>query len=325
MRRGLLAAVVLLASVGGAVADDKILVLRAEGRADKQVRAKVEAAVLELAKSTGGSTTPGDVTFGDAATMVGCSPDEDACKVEVLGMLAVDEIVTIATARKPGGIEVTVRRIGSGGATRTATALVAPDRADRLDAIAPLFGGRAAGPPSPLPPPVTPAVTTAPAPAPGEPTPSPAPPPAPPITSEPAPTAPAPTTVADAAMLPPPADEPRNDRPRGNRRLAMFGMAGGGVMLVVGIVFWASAKNIESEIADAPTRTREQLEHVQDLEAEGDAYATTGNVLAVGGLILGGVSTYYFLKSGKRSSRTASVAPILGHGTGIAITWGGSL
>ena len=322
MTRFLIACVVLFASISAASADEKVLVLRAEGRADKKVRTKVEGAVLKLAKAGGEATTAGDVTYGDAATMVGCKPDEDKCKDEVLGMLAVDEIVTITTTPKPGGIEVMVRRIGKGGVTKTASAMVTPEKAEELEAISPLFGKD--GPASPLPPPIV-STTTQPPPPIHDPIREPV---QPPVTPPPATTTAPPPTVAAAttpSAVPAPVDEPRDDRPRGNRRLAMVGMAGGGAMLLVGFVFWASASGIEDEIRDAPKRTRADLQHVKDLEAEGDAYATTGNVLAIGGLILGGVSTYYFIKSGKRSSHTASVSPILGNGTGIAITWGGSL
>jgi hypothetical protein len=301
----------LVVGFGVAAADDKVLVLKAEGRADKGARAKIEKAVLELAK-TNGVPTAGDITYSDAAAMVGCMPDEDACKQQVVEMLSVDEIVTIAATPKPGGIEVTVRRIGKLGATRSASALVTADTAHQLDAIAPLFG-RAA------PPPPAPAVTTPPPI--GEDT-------APPADAAPPPAVPPPAEVAQATPSPVTAEiapaEPRDDdQPPRSRRLAMLGMGGGGVLLVTGIVFWASAKNVESEIADAPKRTRDDLEKLQELEDRGDTYATVGNVLAVTGLVVAGVSTYFFLKRGKRSSRTARVTPaVFGDGAGIAITWG---
>jgi hypothetical protein len=333
--RRALACLVLIAG-GVAHADgEKVLVLRAEGRADKKIRARIEGAVLKLAQSGGQPTTAGDVTFGDAAMMVGCKAEEEKCKEEVLGMLAVDEIVTITATPKPGGIEVAVRRIGKTGgtavATRDAATLVTPDKAEQLEALAPLFGGaapmRTASPPTPVraPAPVAATTTTPYPPAPVTTT-------APPPPIEPVPIAPAPTTTATMSPMPGaaggPIDEPRDDGPGGSRRVPMIGMAAGGALLVVGVVFWASAAGIEGDIDKAPKGTRAELEHVQDLEAEGDAYATTGNLLAIGGLILGGVSTYYFLKRGKRtSSRTARVTPIHGNGngSGIAITWGGSL
>lgn len=349
-----LAALACLALLAGVAYGDaeKVLVLRAEGRADKKIRTRIEGAVLKLAQTGGGATTAGDVTFGDAAMMVGCKAEEESCKGEVLGMLAVDEIVTITATPKPGGIEVAVRRIGKTGATRNAATLVTPDKAEQLDALAPLFGAVPAPPPvvvrapapapvvvrAPAPAPVVRAPVAAPAgrvPAPVTPAPATIPPPvavtttppAPePAPVEPAPIAPAPTTTATMAPMPGPIDEPRDDGGGNSRRWPMIGMAAGGAMLVVGVVFWASAAGIEDDIEKAPKGTRAELEHVQDLEAEGDAYATTGNVLAVGGLVLGGVSTYYFLKRGKAPARTARVTPLYGSGgSGIAITWGGSL
>ena len=313
-----LAVMVASATIGRA--DDKVLVMRAEGRADKKVRTKIEGAVLKLAKSRGESTTAGDVTYGDAATMVGCKPEEDKCKDEVLGMLAVDEIVTITATPKPGGIEVAVKRITKGAATKSGQTLVTAETADQLDALAPVFG--AAGTASPLPPPVSASTTPSP-PVREQPKPGPVTPPQP--APDPLPVAPQPVRVAEPTQtpaMPRQIDQPEEPR---SRRLPMIGMIGGGVMIVVGAVFWASASGIEGDIADAPKKTRADLERVRDLEAEGDTYATAGNVLAIGGLVLGGVSTYFFLKAGRRSARSASVTPIIGDGTGIAISWGGSL
>lgn len=297
------ACIVLMATAHAASADDQVLVLRADGRADKVVRTKVEAAVLKLALANGAATA-GDVTYVDAAMMVGCKPDEESCTEQVLDMLAVSEIVTISTTPKPGGIEVAVRRIRKGGTTKNAAAMITADKADQLEAITPVFAKDA-------PPPPIPAISTTPPVQPSEPLQPAAPPPEP-----------APLVVQSPVM---PIDEPSDGRPRGSRRLAAIGMIGGGAMVVVGVVFWASASNIEDEITGAPKRTRADLEYVRELEAQGDAYATTGNVLAIGGVILGGVSTYFFFRGGKRRSHTAQVTPILGHGTGMAITWGGSL
>ena len=56
-------AVIAIACPRVAGAEDKVLVLRAEGRADKKLRTKIEGAVLKLAQSTGEPTTAGDVTL----------------------------------------------------------------------------------------------------------------------------------------------------------------------------------------------------------------------------------------------------------------------
>lgn len=325
--RGLVALGVVALLGGVARAEDpKVLVLRAEGRADKKARAKIEAGVLKLAKTTTESTTAGDITYGDAAAMVGCKPDEDKCKDEVLGMLAVDEIVTIAANPKPGGIDVAVRRITKGGATRSGNALVTPEQADQLDAIASLFSK--AGPASPFPPPITtppPLVNTTTTPPPATTTTTTTTPP----TTDPNATIPPPSRVADMTPMSSngttvptgPSDQRDDETPR-KSRLPMIGMIGGGAMLLGGVIFWASAAGIEEDIKNAPKRTKDDLRHVQDLEAQGDAYATAGNVLTVAGLVLGGVSTYFFIRGRKQSSRTARITPV---GGGAVITWGGSL
>ncbi|MDQ3370239.1 MAG: hypothetical protein M3680_32885 [Myxococcota bacterium] len=309
------AALVMTVLTARAQAD--VLVLRAEGRADKQAHAKIEASVLALAKATGTPTTRGDITFSDAAAAVGCSPDAPTCSDEVLGMLAVDEVVTISTTPRPGGLEVHVRRVAKGGVTRTATMLVPPDQTDRLDGIAPLFGGTPAaagvapGQPAPRP---APAISTAPPTLPE--TPSSAVPPATTIEE------PTPSVVSTAA-----ASGPLDERPPGgNRRLQLMGMAGGGTLLLLGLIFWGSAASVADEAESAPNRTRVDLENLQDLEQKGDDYASTGNVLALTGAILGGISTYYFVKGNRaRRAHAARITPaVLGDGAGIAITFGGA-
>jgi hypothetical protein len=317
---GAFVALALLTSI--AAAEDKVLVLRAEGRADKKIRTKVEAAVLKLAKANVDATTAGDITYTDAAAMVGCKPDEDKCKDEVIGMLAVDEIVTITTTPKPGGIDVEVRRIVKGGITKQANTLVLAEKADSLDSLAPLF--MKAAPPSPLPPPITPSVTPAPAPAPIA-TPAPTPPPTTP--APPATTVPPPTTVADPTPPPPitapisaPHDEGPEDRPS---RLPMVGMGVGGVLVIAGIVFWASAANFEDQASDAPKNTRAEIEHVKELEQQGDDYASTGNVLTLTGLVVGGVSAYFFIKGRRSSSTSARITPtVTNSGAGLAVGGG---
>lgn len=97
-------------------------------------------------------------------------------------------------------------------------------------------------------------------------------------------------------------------------------------MFLVGVIFWGSTKAVQEEINTSPTRTKDDLRRLQDLEAKGDAYATAGNILGVGGLILGGVSTYYFIKDRReRRTTTARITPtVLGDGAGIAVTFGGA-
>lgn len=133
--------VLALASSRPAAAEShKLLVLQSEGRADAATRAKVDAAIVKLASASEPQASAGELNFSDAATAVGCKPETAACKDEVLGMLAVDEMVITTVSPKPGGLEITVRRIAKGGATRDATMVLASGApTDKLDDIARLF------------------------------------------------------------------------------------------------------------------------------------------------------------------------------------------
>ncbi len=346
MTRGLVVAcalAALAALAGSAAAEPKLQVLQADGRADAKVRAKIDAGILALAKTGGAQVIPGDITFTDAAAAVGCNPDDVACKDEVLGMLSVDEIVVTTVSPKPGGFEVAVRRIGKGGAARDASSFVAHARLDKLETIAPLFAPASSRPPQPPPPP---GATATPSPAP-PPTPTSPPTSAATVTSPSPPSEVAPRPPSEVApgppVGPPTAAEPRtspietrpgnpyaagkDDRPRG-QRLPLLGMAGGGTMVLVGLIFWASAASVQSEIDAAPVSTKAQLRALQELEERGDRYAGAGNLFVLGGLVLGGVSTYYFVKSRRAgraaTPRTARLVPaVFEGGGGVALAIGG--
>lgn len=342
MIRALLSLCVLAAFAGSAIAEKKIQVLQADGRADAKIRAKINTAVIALAKTTGDQVVPGDITFADTAAAVGCNPDETACKDEVLGMLSVDEIVITMVTPKPGGFEVAVRRVSRGGASRDATSFVAADKLDKLDTIAPLFSTTTPPPVAPLTPAVAPPITPPPT---GPPAGAP-PPTTPAVTTKPASpetgpgTATAPPTTTPTTATAPPAitAEPRpspivtrpgpgpDDRPSSRRRLQKIGMASGGGMLLVGMILWASAAGVQSHIDSAPVGTKAQLIKLQDLERKGDAYAGLGNLFVAGGLVLGGVSTYYFVKGSRRRATSARLVPTVFDrgGGGLALTIGGS-
>jgi len=273
---------VLTLAASPAVADaHKLLVLQSEGRADASTRSKIDAAIVKLAVADDPQAAAGELNFTDAATAVGCKPEAAACKDEVLGMLAVDEIVITTLAPRPGGLEITVRRISKGGGSRDATMLLAAGTPpDKLDGIAPLF----APPPAPAPLPVAP-----------EPTPS-------PIVTE-----------------RPPLD------PTSNRRLEITGMAGGGALVVLGLLMWSAANGVDSDIAKAPTSTAADLRHLRDLESKGDGYATLGNVFAISGLVVGGISTYFYVRDRRAAATTSArlMPTVLDHGAGVVLTIGG--
>jgi hypothetical protein len=310
----------LAASHPAAAEPHKLLVLQSEGRVEAATRAKIDQAILKLALASEPQATLGDLNFGDAATAVGCKPDAPACKDDVLAMFAVDEIVITKVARKPGGIELTVHRVGKGGASREATMLLATGASpSKLDGIAPLFGD-APGPAAPIgpigpaaPPPPAPTVATTERPV--EETPV-IPPPA-----EVTPPAPSPVTTTAAHR------EPQVDAPdRGRRRLELLGMVGGGSMVLLGFVLWGAASGVQGDIDSAPTTTQQDLSALRDLESKGDTYAALGNVFAVTGLVVGGISTYLFIRD-RRAAATASARltpAVFDHGAGLVLTIGGT-
>lgn len=104
-------------------------------------------------------------------------------------------------------------------------------------------------------------------------------------------------------------------------------MVGGGAMVLVGLVLWGTAANLQSNIDDAPDETVPQIRALQDLESRGDGYAIVGNALVAGGIVVGGISTHYFLKRGRSSERARSarlVPVVVDGGGGIALTFGGT-
>jgi hypothetical protein len=333
MNKSAIVAAILAVTTTAAYADPhKVLVLQSEGKADGAVRTKIDGAVLKLAKGLpAADVSPGDTTLSDAAAAVGCKPDAQACRDEIMGMLGVDELVYTSLTPKPGGTEVEVHRAIKGGSTTDAKQVVSGAQADKLDNIAVLFGGVKAGdafvPPgtkpdttakpdaTAKPDPAQPPDTTA-APDAGTTDPKPA---------EPVTTAEATPPVVDAQPNPNPAG-PQDTAPgRGRQRLELAGMIGGGALVLIGFMCWGSAADIQSQIDEAPTQTKPQLDNLADLEARGDSYAAWGNVLFLGGAILGGVSTYFFIKDrrARRHATSARITPtVFDHGAGLALTFG---
>lgn len=335
----------VLAAAGPAAAEShKVLVLQSEGRADAATRAKIDAAIVRLAVAVEPQASAGELTYADAATAVGCKPETVACMDEVLGMLAVDEIVITTVTPKPGGLGVAVRRVTKGGVSRGATMLLAPGASpDKLDGIAPLFGGSpvaTAAPAAPVAKPFGPAPPAAPVAKPF----GPAPPPEPSaaaVTTTPhaggePPVIPAPTAVKQepppAPVVTPraaePASAPAMDRSNTRRhRLEVAGMAGGAGMVVLGLVLWGAANGVQRDIDKAPTTTKQDLIDLKNLESKGDGYAGLGNLFAISGLVIGGVSTYFYVKDRRAGSATASARlrpAVLDHGAGLVLTIGGS-
>jgi len=311
-RSSSLVAALLVVTTATASADTrKVLVLQSEGRVDGAMRAKIDAAILDLAKSIpAAEVSPGDTTLSDAAAAVGCKPDTQPCREEILGMLAVDELVYTTLTQKPGGTEIEVHRASKGSSTDAKMLLAANAAPDKLDPIASLFGGKPADPVT-VPPP-NPNLN------PTEPVTGTNPPPGGPITAPMPPTGP---------MGPGPQPGLADVEPSHRRqRLELAGMIGGGALILIGFMCWGSANDLQSQINEAPTQTKAQLDALADLESRGDAYAGWGNALFLGGAVLGGISTYFFIKDRRahRHATTARITPtVFDHGgAGLALTFG---
>ncbi len=314
----------VVAMTSAAAADPhKVIILQSEGRADPKTRRRIDAAIVKLAKTGTDQIVPGEITYGDAAALVGCKPQDASCKENVIITLAVDEIVIVTVDPKPGGLEVSVRRIAKGSASREAITLVAADQPDKLDAVAPLFGAKVAttapvtGPVGPTLPDPQPAITTGPTVGPE------LPPTTAPVTATP----PEPTVTPTTSLTPSPSPVLGDDRGRNRHRLRIAGMAGGAGMFLLGIVLWSKASGIQSDVDASRPRNANELAQLRDLEARGDSYAGWGNFFGLGGLVLGGVSTYFYVRARRanRSSSTAWLAPtVFDHGAGVTLTIGGA-
>ena len=304
----------------------KVLVLQSEGRADAAIRAKIDAAIVKLAKVNEPLTSAGDISYSDAAAAVGCKPEVASCKDEVLGTFAVDELVITTVTPKPGGLEVAVRRVGKGGASRDAFTVIPAGQPPQLDAIATLFGGKAVDRPvvdkpivdkpidKPMDKPVdrqTPKLIDKP----DRP---------PEVIPNGINEHPAPPPVSDSGSSIRPLNEP-DDHTGRRRRLEIAGMAGGGGMIVLGFILWGQASGAQSDIRHAPDKTKADLDALRSLESRADSYAAWGNVLALSGLVVGGLSGYFYWRDrGTRSSQARLGPAIFDHGAGIALTLGGT-
>jgi hypothetical protein len=294
----MLATMLALWSTIAFAAPHRVTVLPIDGDADPALRKQLGAVVMQLAKSGGGTITTGDTTFVDVATAVGCDPHTPACADTVLSTLGADEIVYGSAFVGGGQTTAVISRVAKGQPRRDQTvSITAGARADSAEpTLRPLFDLPGAAPPPPPPEPVgsagpgSGATDTS--------------------SGSAAPIA-APTPAAS-----PPSDELFATR---ERKLGYGFIAGGALVLLIGLALWASESSQQSQINDAPTNSPNDIKNLLALEDRASSYAWEGNIAVVLGLAAGGVGTYYLVKD---HQMRATVTPI-DHGTGAAVLLGG--
>lgn len=231
--------------------------------------------------------------------------------------MGVDEVVSVTVTAMPSGdTRVVVDCIAKGAPTKVGQSTVPagqPIETKLENDIGANFGVKPAEPPpppptttTPPPPPVNAATTTPPAFGEPGPTGTTEPPPGPPMNVNPA------------------NPQPAEGQTAGGRG-PLIGLTVGGGLVVLSLIMWGSASSTQNDINNAPTRTVADFQNLQDLENKGATYAALGNVFFIGGIVVAGVSSYYFWRNRRAHATTsqAMVTPTLfDHGAGLALTIG---
>jgi hypothetical protein len=102
-------------------------------------------------------------------------------------------------------------------------------------------------------------------------------------------------------------------------------MIGGGALAVAGLMCWFSANDTQNQIDTAPTKTSKDLQNLLSLEHQGDSYAAAGNVLFIGGTVIGLAAGFLYWRDHRSDHRVARITPtVMPHGAGISLQLGGA-
>ena len=272
-RSSLLALLALVALTTSAVAGPgKVLVLPLDGDADAATRAKYSASVQRLARTLNGQVTPGDATFTDTATAIGCDPKEPRCAEDVRATLGVDHLVYGTVTKEDGKLVLVVRRASRGKQRREVTATVeASDSPTRAEPeLLPLFQESADEPADGTPPPPD----------------QPPPPETPPET-------------------------PRTPLRR-EKVLGYAAVGGGATLLLISFALWSSASGLEDDIDAHPVDDLDDFASLVEIEDTARARAWTGNAMFLAGLAVGGLGGWLLYREYKTQHTVIAPAPAPG-------------
>jgi hypothetical protein len=121
---------------------------------------------------------------------------------------------------------------------------------------------------------------------------------------------------------PPPAPlltAPPPDRPWStDKKIGIIGTAGGGALLIVGLLLWNSASDLQTQIDHHPTDSAADFNDLTSLESSASTRAGIGNFAVLLGVAGVGVGAYFLYRDYRAGSVTVTPAPV-DHGAGVTI------
>ena len=96
-------------------------------------------------------------------------------------------------------------------------------------------------------------------------------------------------------------------------------MAGGGVVLLLGVALWAEKASLQDDIDKHPTNTLADFKDLKDLEDKASTRGWAGTICVIAGLAVAGYGGYRLWKWKKTSEVTVAPTPV-GNGGGVTIT-----
>ena len=272
MIRPTIAILVGLALTSSALASPrKVLVLPLDGDVDPGLRAKYSASVQRLARSLGGQVTPGDVTFTDTATAIGCDPKAPRCAEDVRATLGVDELIYGTVTKQDDKVVLVVRRTAKGKPRReVSTTLAATDSADRAEpGLQPLFrdSGGSTGRDD--------------------------------------------VVVDPKDPKDPKHDTPPPPRTPVRKTVIGYAAIGGGAtLLLISLAMWSSASGLKDDIASHPVDDYNDFVQLRALEDKARTRAWTGNVVFLAALAVGGYGGWTLYRARKAQSTVIVPEPV---------------